>query len=349
MTGSPERPLGEKGMKIVRRQLADGSVREYRYKRREKRERAADGILRRLFNEYSVSPEFKRLVPAWQQRKLWLFKIIEQRLGWMTYADLNSRVARAKFYELRDEHASLPDRADKMMQALCSALEWAYDRGKIDVNHARRISSLVNRPDPKHYTLEQEELILSKLPADLRTLYLFALYTGLRRADLCALTWKHLKDGWLVVQPQKTARKTGVWVHLPTFALPPLKELIAGLSKKGEHMLTTGTGLPWSEFNVSHRWRRAMLKIGIEGTWFNEIRHTTATRLVEAGCTDAERGAIMGHALSKGSGAAYVARTRALSLNGYTRWAKALEGAEIVRIEAGKRFPADARVARQSR
>jgi integrase len=333
MTGNPEKPLGVKGMKTVRRTLADGSVKEYRYRRRLGQPRPADGILRRIFNEYSASPEFNRAVSEWRQRKLWLFKLIEERLGWMTERDLNSRIARTKFYELRDAHRELPDRADKMMQALCSALEWAYDRGMIDVNHARRIGMLAVRNQPKHYTQEQEDLILAKVPDDLRTLYLFALYTGLRRGDICRLKRSDLKDGWLSVQPHKTSRTTRVWVHLPTYALPPLKALIAELPKTGDALLTTAAGVPWTEYNISHRWRRAMLKIGIEGTWFNEIRHTTATRLVEAGCTDAERGAIMGHAVSQGAGAAYVARTKALSVNAYTRWAKALEGGEVVYME----------------
>lgn len=339
MTGDPGKPPGRPA-RIVKRTLADGTVREYRYAKRERKPRQPDGALRRIFNEYSASPEFARLCPAWRARKLWLFGLIEERLGWMTMNDLEGRIARTKFYELRDLYAALPDRADKMMQALSSALEWAYDRGTLAVNHARRIKPLAVRSAPKHYSHEQEAEIVSRLPDDLRRLYLVALYTGLRRADLCALTWGHIKDGWLAVQPRKTAGTTAVWVHLPTFALPPLKAALEELPCRNDTpaLLTTAAGIPWTEFNVSHRWRRALLKIGIEGTWFNEIRHTTATRLVEAGCTDAERGAVMGHTLAKGAGAAYVARTKALSMNAYVKWAKALEGGEIVLFDgSGKR------------
>lgn len=332
-------------MKIVRRTLADGTVKEYRYSRKARKQREPDGILRQIFNDYSESPEFKKLVPAWRARKLWLYNLIEDELGWMTLGNLEDRRARDEFYSLRDKHAKYPDRADKMMQALSSALEWAYDRGRLGVNHARRIKALAHRGEPKHYSIEQEAILLANLPEDMRQLYLVALYTGLRRSDLCALKWSDLKaDGWLTVQPSKTSRSTGAWVRLPTFALPPLQAVLAELRRGDTHaVLTTAAGIPWTDHNVSHRWRRALSGLGIEGTWFNEIRHTTATRLIEAGCTEAERGAVMGHSVATGAGASYAVRTKQLALNAYQKWAAWVEkGAEIVTLE-------NARVSRQSR
>jgi integrase len=334
MTGNPEKPPGA-SVRIVKRTLADGSVKEYRYGRRVREPHQPHGALREIFNEYAESPEFKRLSAGWQPKKLFLMRMLESELGWMTQKDLESRIARTKFYEVRDRHASLPSRADQMMQCLSSILEWAYDRGTLAVNHARRIKGLSEKAPPKHYTLEHEDLFSQKLPDDLWKLYLFALYTGLRRTDICSARRENIKDGWLVVQPAKTRRKTAVWVHLPLFALPPLQKLVDDMPKGTPYIMTTEGGIPWTEFNVSHRWRLNLLKIGIEGTWFNEIRHTTATRLIEAGCTDAERGAVMGHAISEGSGKAYVARTRQLALNAYEKWARALEvgGAEIVPLQ----------------
>ena len=330
MTGDGGKSDGSSGVKIVRRTLADGTIKEYRYRRRRSAPRRELGALRAIFNEYSVSPEFRALCIEWRERKLWLMNLIEARLGWMQVADLEKREARTAFYALRDHHADRPHRADKMMQTLSSILQWAYDRGKIGVNHAARIGALSEpRRSVDHYTAEQEEVLIDRLPDDLRRLYLVALYTGLRRGDLCALRPDQLdRDGWLVVTPRKTAKASGVAVHLPVFALPPLRDALGALP------LTTLGGLAWTEMNVSHRWRRAVRPLGI-GLRFHDIRHTTATRLVEAGCTEAERAAILGHALAGGAGAAYVARTRALSLNAYRKWSAALAGgARIVRFAA---------------
>ena len=344
MTDRLAKPNGVGAIKIVRRTLADGSVKEYRYSRKKIGQRRPPGALKGIFNDYSQSPDFKRLSPGWQKAKLWHMRLVEDEIGWMSLEELQDRSARAEFYEMRDRHAHKANRADKMVQALSSILEWAYDRGRIDVNHARRIEMLVNPMLSPHrdkcYSAEQEETILAdgNILAALRRLYLVALYTGLRRADLCALQGQNLdKDGWLTVTPKKTVRTTGVTIHLPVFALPPLVRVLKGAPSKGP-LLLTETGLEWTHFNVSHRWRLAMLKLGYGGMRFHDIRHTTATRLVEAGCTEAERGAVLGHALADGAGKVYVARTRALSLNAYEKWARWMEnGAEVVNLENARR------------
>jgi integrase len=334
---------GKPGVKVVRRTLADGRVKEYRYARDEKKPRKPEGDLRWLFNEYSESPEFKRLVPHWRERKLWLFREIERELGWMSLADLEDRRARADFYALRDKHAGLPNRADQMMRALASTLAWAYDRGMIGSNQAQRMKPLVDWTRSPHqdkcFTEEQEEVLVTSLPDDLRRLYLFAVYTGMRRGDIAALPRTALKrDGWLVWTPAKTSRKTGVEVHLPTFALPPLAEVIAEMPKEGPMLLATDRGLAWSEFNISHRWRRAMAPLGFQGMRFHDVRHTTENRLRAAGCTEAESGVITGRALASGSARLYVARTRELALNAYAKLWRYLEGKN--RVVPFERFPA---------
>jgi integrase len=324
----------KRGVKVVRRTLADGRVKEYRYAKQERKPRKPEGDLRALFNEYSESPEYKRLVPAWQQRKSWLFRQIEKDLGWMSLADLEDRRARSAFYELRDKHAHLPNRADQMMRALASTLAWAYDRGKVSTNQAQRIKPLVDWSKSPHrekcFTEEQEEILVASLPDDMRRLYLFAVYTGMRRHDIATLPRAALKkDGWLIWTPQKTERKTGVEVHLPTFALPPLAAIIAEMPK-ADTLLTTGRGGPWSDFNLSHRWRRHMIALGMEGMRFHDVRHTTENRLRAAGCTEAECNIITGRVMAAGSARAYVARSREVALNAYAKLWRYLRGDERV-------------------
>lgn len=332
MTPPPEKPNGASGTKIVRRILADGSIREYRYEKRAKRPRKPTGGLRVIFNAYSASPEFKRLCKEWRDRKLWLFNLIEHRLGWMTLAELEERNARRKFYELRDEYADLPHRADKMMQALSSALSWAYDRGMIGYNHASRIGQLAEpRETVTFYDDEAHARLVAELPEEMRHLYLLGLYTGARRADLAGLTWAQIDgEGWLTFTPSKTRAKTRATVALPTRVLKPLAGLLREIPTKGPTILTQLNGEPWNLFNLSIRWRRQMVKFDMVGMRFQDVRHTTATQLVEAGCTEAERGAVLGHAISTGAGKAYVARTRTLTENAYRKWNDVLTGETVI-------------------
>ena len=339
MTQHSEKPPGKSAAKIVRRTLADGTVKEYSYTRKAKTERAPTGALRQIFNAYTESPEFKRLCAEWRSRKLWLFNLIEHELGWMNFDDLDDRAARAEFYALRDRYAHLPHRADKMMQSLASALAWAYDRGKIGYNHAHRIGSLAEpRKHVAIYTDDMHARLAADLPDEMRWLYSLALYTGARRSDLIALCWSQIDaGGWLTFTPHKTADTSGLVVSLPTRTLAPLAELLRAIPRRGDTILTQINGLPWYAINVSKRWHLQMQRLGMTGMRFHDIRHSTATRLVEAGCTEAERGAVMGHAIAGGAGAVYVSRTRALTENAYRKWNDALAPERVVSLENARR------------
>jgi len=113
MTETPEKPNGP-SVKTVRRTLASGAVKDYHYERAPKEPRKTIGDLRGLFNRYCESPEFTGLAKEWQTRKLWLYRLMEEDIGWMTIADLEARTARTDFYELRDKHAhtAAPGRQD---------------------------------------------------------------------------------------------------------------------------------------------------------------------------------------------------------------------------------------------
>lgn len=320
-------------MKIVRRTLADGSIKEYHYTKGVRRERRRDGILRELFNEYCESPEFKRIGEQWREKKKWWFLRIEERLGWMTMADLTDIRARAEFYAMRDERSAHPASADLMIKALSSVLAWAYDRGRITVNHAARMTRLVENPTPRTeciYDAEMHKRLIEDLPDDLRRMYLFALYTGLRRIDFTSARWSDLRDGVLIIRPTKTATTTGVTLRLPTHLLTPLREVIDEMPRRGPTILTTKRGKPWTKTYATGAWVEAMRELGIENRHLHDIRHTTATALVEAGCTEAERGAVMGHALAEGAGKSYVARTHSLAESAYRKWNSSLQKGAII-------------------
>lgn len=259
----------------------------------------------------------------------WAFNT-EARGGWWLRHMLGSQ------RDARNHAENAIAAADMRTRVLAVVLAWAYDRSEIGVNHAARMKRLADASPRSStiYTEEMEARLLAELPADMRDLYLMALYTGLRRGDLCALTPGAIRAGWLVVVPQKTARSTGAPVHLPIDEMPELARIVSRLPSHGAALLRQASGEPWNAHNLTRRWGRHMDKIGLGRMHFHDIRGTTATRLVAAGCTEAERGAIMGHAISSGSGAAYTARVRELSINAYRKWASAIERGPVV-IRAG--------------
>lgn len=332
-------------IKIVRRRLADGSVKEYRYDLSQKaaeavKARKANGV-HQIAMAYFSSPEFKSLSPAWQKAVRYYVSLIEDKLWWMTLDNLADRKARAEFYELRDSHADKPNKADHLMSVLKTVCAFGYERSMLDADHARGIPRLSSSKAVRAdciWLQEHETAFLAVAPPDIRRLFLMALYTAARQMDAARLRWSQYKDGWLSFQPSKTRERLGVWVHLPVYAFPPLRGLIEECAKKHELILSTDTGAPWTTQNIKARWLKTKVKAGItEDLHFHDLRGTAVTRMLEAGCTDAEAAAITGHTIIRGAAMSrYAARTKQLALNAYTKWHASMQPGKVVSI-AGKR------------
>lgn len=331
------------GIKIVKKRLADGTIKEYRYPRGGRAiyvQPETGGALRRIARAYYKSPEFAALSPRWQRAVEYYVRLIEDRLGWMTARDLGQRQARTKFFELRDEHAAFPAKADKLMNVLRALLGFAYDRVLIEANHALGIPKLTpagqNRAE-KIWTPDLRQQLFAQAKPCLRRLCLVALYSAARQSDICALNWSNLSaDGWLSFQPSKTRNTTAVWVHLPVFALAPLEALLRDRpAADGPLLLTDDRPRRWRPENIKRQMRLAKAAAQLdEDLTFHDWRGTAETEMLEAGCSEPEAAAVLGHALVHGGGAkSYAARSRKLALNAFTKWNLALSGsAEIVQL-----------------
>lgn len=339
----PESGLGTRADKIVRKVLADGTVKEYRYSRdRKSRKRPAldKGAIRQLAELYTKSPEFMRLSLLWRRAKMHHINILEDELGFMTKADLEDRRSRAEFYELRDRHAALPHKADKLMDALKGMLGWAYERGRIEHNHALGLGRLTSTRGTRSdivWTEDHEAIATGSFSPALSQAWRLALYTGARQADICSLRWDQYKDEWLTFLPAKTRGTTGIKVNLPVYALPPFQALMDELSRGTEFVLTTDQGNPWQVENLRVEWRWALARTDLadSGLRWHDIRGSCLSRLADAGCTDSERAAVSGHSLGGGSKLGdYTARSRQLALNAYTKWARFIAAPPtVVRLE----------------
>jgi integrase len=324
MTGKPERPPGG-SVKIVRKRLADGTVKEYRYepgRTRRHNIRKQHGAIRQLAEIYVKAPEFTSLSTKWQSARKYYLGIVEDELDWLTVDDLNDRESRGDFYELRDKFASKPDTSDKVMDALKGLLAWAYERNKISYNHALGIPRLAKAGKRRNdivWTEDQEAIVYASFPPYLARAFRFSLFTAMRQSDMRALKWENYRDGWITYKQSKT----GAVVYLPVFALAPLRELVEGLERRSDYMLTSPRGLQLQGPNLRGDFRAALTKTELKDAdlHWHDLRGTCTTRLLEASCTDAEVAAITGHAIGGGTKLGdYAQRSRQLALNAYQKW-----------------------------
>lgn len=342
MTASPPSPPPKGSrVKTVRKRMADGTIREYRYDRETRKRLPGPGAIARkrltapvlagvqaLTAAYRRSTEFERLAPRTQANH-------ERELEWLDrLEDTDPRtIRRAQILGLRDivNKKRGPGAANVFLSVMSTFFDWALQRGAVDLNPVSGIGRLEGGELPPWTEKEARKVMTpGVVPEAVRRAVVLAYFTGQRRGDLVALTWAAY-DGRRI---RLTQEKTGVELVLPVE--PELKgELDAwqvenrAAHKPSIHILTSSRG-SWTPNALSHAVQREIGKVeGVRpGLNMHGLRKRAATRLAEAGCSVHEIAAITGH------------KTIAM-VQHYTKAVdqERMAGAAILRLKTGFRVP----------
>ena len=189
--------------------------------------------------------------------------------------------------------------------------------------------SETNDKKVKPFTLEEQKRFLKAIEGHrYEVLFLVALYTGLRKGEILALTWNDIdfikntvtvsktagrviditKDSrskeYIKVGTPKTAKGNRV-VPLPDFLVKRLKQyklfkkeesLKIGIQfKESNNLFTAKTGNIVAPPNLHEAFKEILLKAGLEDRKFHDLRHTYATRLFELGESAKTVQELLGH------------------------------------------------------
>lgn len=215
-----------------------------------------------------------------------------------------------------DGQGGLSARSVRIMHTvLHSALGQALKEGLV----ARNVSEATilpryERKEPRVLTLEEEKRFFKALAEDrLGPAFLLDLGSGLRCGELLALRWEdvNLEEGIIRVSrslsrvktdggPTKTilifqepkSKKSKRTIPLPKWAVAALKtqkarqnqeKLLAGPSYQDNGLVfATEFGKPIEPRNFTRKFHQLIKKAGITRTNLHALRHTYATRLLEA-------------------------------------------------------------------
>jgi integrase len=166
-----------------------------------------------------------------------------------------------------------------------------------DVKQVRRPrdAPAVNRP----WTITERQAAMTTLPPHLRLPFAIALYSGMREGDIIAAPRSVISTGAIKI---KTAKR-GIWIDIPIGG-----ELRAALAAAPPHNAITlcanSRGLPWTLHGFSCSFRKALKQLernGLigRGLTFHGLRHTVATVLAEAGVSEEDIAAVLGHKTSR--------------------------------------------------
>jgi integrase len=191
---------------------------------------------------------------------------------------------------------------------LKSALEHAVREDELPRNVARNVKTTAHRPRRfRPLTATEARQFLNAARTDrIHALYELALRTGLRKGELLGLHWEDLdlNTETATIRQSLQRTRTGGHTHLPTktraserrIALPT--ECIHSLKEHKERqdrkrgqagsawsdsglVFTTPTGWPLDPANLTRRFRSFLNRAGLRRIRFHDLRHSTATLLLE--------------------------------------------------------------------
>ncbi|MGW8506952.1 tyrosine-type recombinase/integrase [Streptomyces sp. CLCI03] len=216
-----------------------------------------------------------------------------------------------------------PSTVTYVHSVLKSALEHALREDELPRNVARNVKTTVHRPRRfRPLTATEARQFLGAAQTDrLHALYELALRTGLRKGELLGLHWEDLDltTGTATIRHSLQRTRTGGLTHLPTktraserrIALPT--ECLYSLREhKQQHdkerttagpdwtdsglVFTTPTGQPLDPANLTRRFRTFLHRAGLRRIRFHDLRHSTATLLLEQGVDLVVIKELLGHA-----------------------------------------------------
>jgi integrase len=119
-----------------------------------------------------------------------------------------------------------------------------------------------------------------------------ALWTGLRRGDICRLSRAMIKSVDGIEYLSVDTEKTGAIVEIPI--MPPLRQAIASPPAGDFVFLLNRLGRPYSKEVLGNEFREWCKEAGVSGR-LHGIRKALGGLLADAGCSSYEIAAILGH------------------------------------------------------
>ena len=125
--------------------------------------------------------------------------------------------------------------------------------------------------------------MLAASPPWLQEIIVFALHTGMRRGEILTLQWSHvdLSRHTLTILEQKNGARDTLPVN--DTAMEVLQARAAVRTNSTEAVFVNEAGHPREARNLLRAFYPAMRRAGITRFRFHDLRHTFATRLIQAG------------------------------------------------------------------
>ena len=239
-----------------------------------------DTLQRRAWYRYQYG--LKRLVDIYGNKRL---------------SEINSKdIDDYKSLRLKDaQPATINRELSALRQLFNLAKRWKRFFGENPVSISRLLPE--NNQKERILTYEEEEALIKASNPSLRAIILCALHTGMRKSEILTLRWEDvdLENNIITIEHTntKTKRTRRIPINQTLRAILIEKRLKSGGS---DYVFLSEVGKPYKfHDSLKGAFERACKKAGIQGLRFHDLRHTAATRMIEAGASIVAVSRILGH------------------------------------------------------
>lgn len=223
--------------------------------------------------------------------------------------------------------------SQKTVNDILIVLGLAFDFAQEEYDIVMPRVSLVRdvKKEARVLSVDEQNTLVKYLLTDMNEFkfgVLLALYTGLRIGELCALQWDDITDCYVKVNKtmqrlKSSDNKTEVVIgetksesSMRNIPLPEfLRSYVARFRKSSGYIMRTSHSVYMEPRTVQIRFNKMVKKLNLEDVTFHTLRHSFATRCVEAGFDVKTLSEILGHSDVKTTLNRYVHSSFALKQN----------------------------------
>lgn len=237
---------------------------------RDRATKAIEGTIGSLIDDFRSTAKYKSLAPTTRKDYERMFGMIRETYGNLRISAVEARGSRRRFLDWRDTMKETPRSADLHLGLLARLFSWAKDNEIILRNPLEGVERLHEGTRRDNvWTEEQINKVLSEASLHIRNVAKLALWTMQRQSDL--LTMPSIAfDGERVAIRQ---HKTGARVRV--VAAPDILPVLKNAKEEGrQRVLVNSFGQNWTSSGFKSSWRKEMIRLGIKGVTFHDLRGT---------------------------------------------------------------------------
>lgn len=247
----------------------------------------------KLNEAYKMYTDYAKLNKKSWKKDLYRLEIIKEIWKNITY------IKDIKFSEVEYLKIKLLERGvskvtvNRYLEILSKMFNLMKDDDKITHNPIKKSSRFPDKNYSVRYLNKEEEKRLNKvLPLSFKQLVKADLLTGLRRENICELTWSQINMDLKYIELLENKGNKHLIIPINS-KLYRMLDKTPKEKRTGYVFINPNTGTRYR--HIERMWHKWIEKAKIEKFRFHDLRHTYCTRLAEEGVAPAVLKELMGH------------------------------------------------------